>query len=323
MWRALPIWLNTWSAATHMKSGYMNSTTGRNRPSSASPPARPANAFSLMGVPSTRPGNASASPFVAPFVPPASRWMSSPSTTMRASCCHAPVDHRRDRVDELRVSSPSPVVAEPARGSRAPASSLRVAADADVDERRVGPERRDDAALARGRRGRPRRAPPAPSRIACLACSRTAAASGSLDDGRGRASRARRARAGRARATPAPRPWCGSRTRCRGTGRSGGRSGRPRPRSRRGRRPVRMQLERPRSWPGARRAGPCRRRARRGCRTRGRGRTAAARRVDLVDARRHGVEVVLDEEARAAASRPRRGSSSRAPSRCCSAPSPK
>ena len=51
MCRALPIWLNTWSAATHMKSGYMNSTTGRNRPSSASPPPRPAKAFSLIGVP--------------------------------------------------------------------------------------------------------------------------------------------------------------------------------------------------------------------------------------------------------------------------------
>ena len=28
MCRALAIWLKTWSAATHMKSAYMNSTTG-------------------------------------------------------------------------------------------------------------------------------------------------------------------------------------------------------------------------------------------------------------------------------------------------------
>ena len=51
MCRALAIWLNSWSAATHMKSAYMNSTTGRNRPSSAIPPASPVKAFSLIGVP--------------------------------------------------------------------------------------------------------------------------------------------------------------------------------------------------------------------------------------------------------------------------------
>jgi hypothetical protein len=56
MCRALPIWLNSWSAATHMKSAYISSTTGRNRPSRAIPPARPVNAFSLIGVPSTRSG---------------------------------------------------------------------------------------------------------------------------------------------------------------------------------------------------------------------------------------------------------------------------
>jgi hypothetical protein len=56
MCRALPIWLNSWSAATHMKSAYMNSTTGLNRPSIAIPPPRPAKAFSLIGVPQTLSG---------------------------------------------------------------------------------------------------------------------------------------------------------------------------------------------------------------------------------------------------------------------------
>ena len=63
----------------------MNSTTGRNRPSSASPPPSPANAFSEIGVPSTRPGNFFARPLVAPFVPPLSLCTSSPRTTMRSS----------------------------------------------------------------------------------------------------------------------------------------------------------------------------------------------------------------------------------------------
>ncbi|CAB4961423.1 unannotated protein [freshwater metagenome] len=85
MWRAFPIWLKTWSAATHIKSGYINSTIGRKRPSSAIPPPSPANAFSLIGVPKTRSGYFFDRPFVAPFVPPLSRWISSPRTTTRLS----------------------------------------------------------------------------------------------------------------------------------------------------------------------------------------------------------------------------------------------
>ena len=68
-----------------MKSAYMNSITGRKRPSSAMPPPSPVNAFSLIGVPRIRSGKRSLSPRVAPFVPPLSRWMSSPRTTMRSS----------------------------------------------------------------------------------------------------------------------------------------------------------------------------------------------------------------------------------------------
>ena len=63
----------------------MNSITGRKRPSSAIPPPRPANAFSLIGVPSTRLGYFSISPLVAPLVPPLRRCTSSPRTTMRLS----------------------------------------------------------------------------------------------------------------------------------------------------------------------------------------------------------------------------------------------
>ena len=85
MCRALATWLKSWSAATHMKSAYMNSTTGRNRPSSAIPPPRPAKAFSLMGVPSTRSGATSSAPAVAPLVPPLRPSTSSPITTTRSS----------------------------------------------------------------------------------------------------------------------------------------------------------------------------------------------------------------------------------------------
>ncbi len=49
------------------------------------PPASPANAFSLIGVPRIRSGKRLASPRVAPLVPPLSRCTSSPSTTMPGS----------------------------------------------------------------------------------------------------------------------------------------------------------------------------------------------------------------------------------------------
>ena len=58
---------------------------GRNRPSNARPPPRPAKAFSLIGVPRILLGYFLAKPLVAPLVPPFNRWMSSPRTTMRSS----------------------------------------------------------------------------------------------------------------------------------------------------------------------------------------------------------------------------------------------
>lgn len=50
VWRTLATWLNTWSAATHMKSGYMNSTTSLKRPFIARRPASPKKAFSRRGA---------------------------------------------------------------------------------------------------------------------------------------------------------------------------------------------------------------------------------------------------------------------------------
>src|SRR6202012_1423849 len=98
---ALPIWLNTWSAATHRKSGYMNSTTGRNRPSSASPPPSPANAFSLIGLPSTRPRYLAAPPLGAPFGPPREPVHVLAEHDDPIVRGHPPVHHPPDRVDEL------------------------------------------------------------------------------------------------------------------------------------------------------------------------------------------------------------------------------
>ena len=123
MCRALPIWLNSWSAATHMKSAYMNSTTGRNRPSSAMPPARPANPFSLIGVPRIRSGNRLARPRVAPLVPPFSRCTSSPSTTMPGS-----VSIRRPMTAataSMNLVSWTGTACPSALTSRTPSNSLR------------------------------------------------------------------------------------------------------------------------------------------------------------------------------------------------------
>ena len=164
---ALPIWLNTWSAATHRKSGYMNSTTGRNRPSSASPPPSPANAFSLIGVPRTRPGYFLGRPLVAPLVPPLSLCTSSPSTTIRGS---API-RRSITADTASMNFPrrSSPVNDGALGGPRPGDLRQVAADPDVDERRVGPQLGADAPRARPSRRAPgpaRRAPPAAARIA-------------------------------------------------------------------------------------------------------------------------------------------------------------
>ena len=81
MWRAFPIWLNIWSAATSAKSGNMISTTGR-IPDIAIPRARPVKPASAIGVFSTRPGYFAASPFVAPYAPPPKFATSSPMTTV-------------------------------------------------------------------------------------------------------------------------------------------------------------------------------------------------------------------------------------------------
>ena len=65
---------------------------------------RPAKAFSLIGVPSTRSGYAAASPLVAPLVPPLSRWTSSPITTTRSSVLIRRPMTSDDDVDELALS---------------------------------------------------------------------------------------------------------------------------------------------------------------------------------------------------------------------------
>src|ERR1700710_610397 len=103
MCRALAIWLNSWSAATHMKSAYMNSTTGRNRPSSATPPPSPVNAFSLIGVPRTRSGRAALGPGGGRVVPAVERVPVLPHDDDALVGAHPPVHDRGDGVDELRL----------------------------------------------------------------------------------------------------------------------------------------------------------------------------------------------------------------------------
>ncbi len=227
---ALPIWLNTWSAATHRKSGYMNSTTGRNRPSSASPPPRPGErvladrgaedaARVLLGQALGRAVGAAAELV----------HVLAEHDDPRVGA-HPPVHHRRHRVDEL----PAPQLAGERRalGGPRPRELRQVAADADVDERRVGPQLGADAPRARpsrrapGRARRaPRRPPSSPRRPARARRRRRPRRSA-----RAWSSPARPGPAGRGRATRPPPPWSGSRTRTPGTGRSGGRTGRRGPR---------------------------------------------------------------------------------------------
>ena len=129
-----------------MKSAYMNSTTGRKRPSRAMPPPRPAKAFSLIGVPSTRPGNRSGRPRVAPLVPPLSRWTSSPMTTTRSSVSMRRPSTDGDRLHELLVAHLD--VRLGTRDHCDVVELAQVAADTDLGERRVGPLRGANLPLA-------------------------------------------------------------------------------------------------------------------------------------------------------------------------------
>jgi hypothetical protein len=183
-----------------MKSGYMNSTMGRNRPSCATPPASPKKPFSLIGVPITRSGPYFfASPLVAPLVPPLRRCTSSPSTMIRSS-----VSIRRSTVAAIAstnfVSRHAPSYS---RGSRAtsPPSSL------------ASPRIPVSTTPGSGQRSGRMRRRPSPSgsssvrfataaAIAACACSRTATIPSSSISERSRILCATRSSGSRARQSP-------------------------------------------------------------------------------------------------------------------------